>query len=469
MLASVFQYLHSRVMAHRNGKRLWLQGVRPNVAGFVVGAKYRVVELGSTIELIVDPNGDRTVSRKKTLPGVYVPVMDIRLTSSEFDVDDRIRIVFCNGRITVAHHHEARAKKDRERRFINAIASGQIREGSLCTGGGISAAATHQATRDAGIEPTLAYVVDESMKYLQIAGSNNYAITDETQFFVSRLEEVETQFIEPVDLLSFSLPCAGFSRAGAARHKLSPEEHSSAPSLFGLRNFIKASNPAVLWSENVTTAQNSPLYILLKAELTRLGYRISEDVTSNEKTGSLECRPRYWFLAVSDGLDPALDAQVFDYALLKKHNQIGSIRSAEADQDESLWSQNSYLKAKQLADEAAGKGFAKRQLLSGSEPNIGTIGRFYSKKRSTEPFWVRDDGAERLLTVEEHCAVKQVPPVLVRDVCSTIAHEILGQGIDYMQCYIPILRLFENAKRIYGQWLSKQPPTANHKLEFISF
>lgn len=453
MLNSFIQYAHSKIMSHRNGKRLWIQGARPDVAGFVVGAKYDVVDLGDSIKLVVKPNGKFTVSRKAVADNKFVPILDVRLSdSSNFSVDDRIRIVFSSGTITVTIHHEAQAKLEREKRFISNIQSGALKKGSLCTGGGVSAAATAQAVTDAGVNAELSYVVDESLKYLSIAGANNFAITDETAFFASKLEEVEPAFIERklVDLLSFSLPCAGLSRSGAAKHKLSPEEHGSSTSIFGLMNFIRCSNPAVLWSENVVEAMNSPLYTVLKAELLRRGYRITEDVTSNEKTGSLEARSRYWFLAVSDGLDPMIDADVFDYYLSPKHASLNEIRDEEADADESQWAQNEYLKIKQVRDAAAGKGFAKRQLLSGEESKVGCIGRHYNKRRSTEPMWVRDDGSERLLSLKEHCAVKQVPFSLVEGVCNTIGHEILGQGIDYMQCYMPILRFMKNVVKRYA-------------------
>jgi DNA (cytosine-5)-methyltransferase 1 len=451
MFQKFTQYLHSKIMAHRGGKRIWIQGAKPEMAGFVVGAKYVVVNKdNNTIELHLDPNGNRTVSRK-AVANTFMPVMDVRITDEHFSVDDRIRAVFYSGKIVITLHHEDAARAEREKRFVNNLQNGALLEASLCTGGGISAAATHQAIHDAGASSKLAFVVDAELKYLSIAGANNFAIDDETVFFCGNMEEIDRNLIgnRPVDVLSFSLPCAGLSRSGAAKHKLSPEEHGSSTSLFGLYNFINGTNPAVLWSENVKEAQNSPLYTVLKAELIRRGYRITEDVTSNEKTGALECRDRYWFMAVSEGLDKSLDADVFNYQLQKQHPDLNSIRDLKADAEESRWSENLYLHEKAIRDEEAGKGF-ERQLITGPEPKVGTIGRFYAKKRSTEPFWVRSDGKERLMSLKEHAAVKGIPFSLVNGVCDTTGHEILGQSIDFMQCYMPIRRLFEKAMAFYN-------------------
>lgn len=49
--------------------------------------------------------------------------------------------------------------------------------------------------------------------------------------------------------------------------------------------------------------------------------------------------------------------------------------------------------------------------------------------RSTEPFWKREDGLERLLTVAEHARVKLIPESLVSGLSDTIAHQGLGQSV----------------------------------------
>lgn len=65
--------------------------------------------------------------------------------------------------------------------------------------------------------------------------------------------------------------------------------------------------------------------------------------------------------------------------------------------------------------------------------SCGTIGRFYAKCRSTEPFIVnkKDPGLSRILTPREHCRVKGIPQEVIEGLADTTAHEILGQSVIY--------------------------------------
>lgn len=98
--------------------------------------------------------------------------------------------------------------------------------------------------------------------------------------------------------------------------------------------------------------------------------------------------------------------------------------------DDPMWKPYSYLAEKEKRDIEAGKGF-RRQLLTPDAPEIGTIGRGYSKARSTEPFILhpQDDQLSRLLTVAEHARAKTIPHHLVQGESATRAHEVLGQSV----------------------------------------
>ncbi len=197
-------------------------------------------------------------------------------------------------------------------------------------------------------------MVDAELRYLQSGYANNYAITDETTALIGRAEEIETTFFEPVDILSFSMPCSGFSRAGKAKHGQNPEAHTGAAALFGTMNAIRAANPAVLISENVVEAQYSPAYVLLKAELIRLGYEVFERIMDASDTGSIENRKRYWFIALSKGLAPGFTFDMIHSGASARQQQIAEI--LESDIPESAWSENNYLKDKAQRDAADGKG-----------------------------------------------------------------------------------------------------------------
>lgn len=429
------QVSYQTIGKSKDRPRLWIEGVKLNAAGFTRGAKYSVRFEDQKMFLELDPSGGRKVSGK-TRHNREIPILDIALRELEdhFDQGARVRVVFTQGRIAVSLHHETVAQVDREDRFKAAMETGTLTEASMFTGGGISTHAIHRAIEDHGHKSKLAWVVDSELKYLQSGYANNYAINDDTTALIGRAEEIETGFFQKVDILSFSMPCSGFSKSGRSKHGQAPEEHEGAAALFGTMNAIRAANPAVLISENVAEAMHSPAYVLLKTELRRLGYEVFERIMNAEDTGSIENRKRYWAIAISKGL-----AEGFNFDMLHPEAQAPKKRLMDIFDEEvpeTSWAENTYLRDKAERDAAAGKGFAKRQLLTGEETSCGTIGRHYMKRRSTEPFIVREDGMERLLSPTEHARVKSVPEELIDGVAATTAHEILGQSIDWRQAYV---------------------------------
>lgn len=440
------QYSYTKIKSHRNGARLWLEGVKLGCAGFYRGAKYDRTVDGEVIILKLNPKGKYKVSGRQR-NGKDIPILDIALGQNETYTDGtRLRAVFSEGQITVTVHHEEKSKTQREERFRKAIVEGKLTHASACTGGGISTAAIHEAILQNHIRSKTAWVVDCELKYLQSAYAQNFAIDDDTVCYEAKLEELEPHLLTQVDIFSFSLPCAGLSKSGTSKHKLTPEQHESSTSLFGIYNSIKSANAAILMSENVTEAQGSPMYVLLIQELTRLGYKVYERVQDNSKTGTFENRKRYWFVAVSEGLVGDVDFNtIFDFQMQREYANVNALLDEKV--DDSVWSENTYLKAKAVRDAEAGKGFANRQLLTGEEERIGTIGRFYHKRRSTEPFITRADGKERLLSIFEHARAKSVPVALIENCNMTHGHEILGQGIDYRQAFAPMFRLIQLFKQ----------------------
>ncbi len=435
------QISYTHIKEHRNGSRLWIEGAKLLTAGFARGQRYNRHINGQKIDLMLHPEGDYVVSGRER-NGVQIPIIDLSLGkfSRELPPGTRVRAIFQNGQINITIHHEEDAKTRREDRLKQNVERGELLEASACTGGGISTMAVHQALHDSGIKNSaVAWVVDCELKYLQSAYEHVYAINDNTVFFEAKLEELETQFLTEVDVFSFSLPCSGFSKSGTSKHGLSSEEHDGGTSVFGIMNIIRAANPAIILSENVPEAKDSSIYTLIKQELKRRGYSLVEAVLNGEDTGSFENRTRYWFMAYSQGLPSDVFESAFELIPQRTYQHLYELMDAEV--PESMWADNQYLKDKQVRDAAAGKGFATRQLLKGHETKIGTIGRHYNKRRSTEPFIVNDSGQERLLTLAEHARCKSIPESLVARCNATTGHEILGQSIDYLQAYLPIKKV----------------------------
>jgi len=445
---NILQALFTAAADGRRGPKIWIEGSKLAAAGGHCGAPYSLITkrdisgadksisiIFGLFDFIADDFGTagqvtiqkRHVSKAKR-SGKDRPIIEIhnQQLAEIFPVGTRLKVVFQVGRITITEHHESRSKAEREQSFKDNIARGSITEASMFTGGAISTDAIHSAINASGVNSKLQWICEIEYKYIEAAGQNCLAVDNDTAFLVGAVEEIEREYYTQVDLLSFSMPCAGFSNAGKAKHKQSAEQHSGT-ALFGVVNAIQSANPAVLISENVVAAKDSPIYALLRAELERLGYRVFEQVLNQSHTGTIEQRCRYWLVAISEGIAP----EAFQIPADKINTAtVASILDLEVDPN--LWADNDYLKSKAESDAAAGKGF-KRQLLNGAETAIGTIGRFYNKKRSTEPFLIRDDGMERLLTPAEHARVKSIPVHLIADLPKTTAHEILGQSVDYLQ------------------------------------
>ena len=446
------QVTYTALKDHKNAKRLWLEGLRLADSGFSPKSEYTVTyDFDSNkIELIVaeECKGTHVVAgRKRRGSDAIDPIIDLcnKDLINVFGGAIRVRAVFQEGRITITLHHEDRDRMVRELRTRENIDAGVIKGGTLCAGIGVATHAAHEGFKASGLKSSVEWIVDCEGRYLQVAVDNNPAVTSDTRLFEAKLEEIEGELLGFVDYMQVSLPCTGHSKSGKSKNKIkNAEEHSeAATSVFGLLNILKAVNPSIVISENVVEAQGSATYTLLLQELKRRGYIVHEKILGRKDAGTLEDRNRYWFVAVSAGLAEFDLNDLPQFA--PQHEKMGDIME-DISEDDKMWSQNQYLKDKSVRDLAAGKGFAKRQLITAETLKVGTIGRHYMKRRSTEPFFVRADGMERLLTVKEHAAVKGIPFKLVAGCLPTVAHEGLGQSILHSHAVLLTNRLGDRLK-----------------------
>jgi DNA (cytosine-5)-methyltransferase 1 len=430
------QHTYTRVSEQRGTKRLWLQGLRLAACGFERGARYRVdfdLDRGR-LDLVLDPAGNRVVSGRRTARDGHEPIVDlcnadvVRLVGTAVHV----RADFAHGRITFSVSHVERAIRAREQRLRRELADGCVSEGTLCAGIGMATAALHEGLARGGVRGQVRWIVDRERRYLQAADDNNAVVEASTTLFEASLEELEPELLDPVSILQVSLPCTGHSPAGKAKNRIEhAEAHATdATAMLGFMRVVEAIQPSVIVSENVIPARSSATFLLIRARLQQLGYVIHEIELGPEQSGAFECRRRWWFVAVSRGLD-RLDLRTIR-AFPRRYASLGALLDP-VDDASPAWSDNGYLKDKQRRDAAAGKGFAARQLVTAEAPSIGTAGRAYQKRRSTEPFLTRADGRERLLTPAELARAHGAPESLIAGIVDAVAYEGLGQGIDWYQ------------------------------------
>jgi DNA (cytosine-5)-methyltransferase 1 len=199
--------------------------------------------------------------------------------------------------------------------------------------------------------------------------------------------------------------------------------------------------------ENVPQYQTTASMTVIRSVLSSIGYDVHETILDGYAMGSLERRNRLCMLAVSKGIEVDLEALE---PVRQRETLIAEVLEPfQAVQDR--FKPYSYLADKEARDLAAGKGF-RRQLLDGSEGSLGTIGRGYSKARSTEPFLRHpdDSGQSRLLTKAEHARVKTVPEMLVQGLSETVSHELLGQGVVHC-AFRAVGRLIGNCLHSIGE------------------
>lgn len=426
------QVSYTTVSEHRGNARVWLEGLRLNDAGFRKGATYTVtLDPGRrTITLALAEHGDRAVSGRTRPNGKTTPIIDVASEDLSALVQQgmRLQVVVRPGLIQFTLAPREAAKLEREARTRNEVQRGYLTEGTLCAGGGIATLAVAQGVEQGGLRSRVDFIVDRERRYLEVAHENNPAIKRHTQIFEASLEELAPELLPKTSLMQISLPCTGHSLSGKAKRGLAvAEEHpTDALAVYGSMRLIDAVQPSVVISENVTQAATSASYALMRAYFQEAGYKVFETTMDHTDAGAIEARKRWWMLAISEGLAKGFTLDDLP-KLAKRHATLGEVLEPIAD-DDPMWSRNAYLDVKAERDAAAGKGF-KRQFVGPESETVGTVGRGYYKRRSTEPFVKREDGMERLLTPVEHARVKGIPEGIVRDAGNIVGHEVLGQSI----------------------------------------
>ncbi|WP_413694476.1 DNA cytosine methyltransferase [Psychromonas sp. KJ10-2] len=158
------------------------------------------------------------------------------------------------------------------------------------------------------------------------------------------------------------------------------EEHATdATAILGLIRIIDASEPSILYSENVTQARDSATYILLKAMLKVCGYSITESSEAELDSGfthSIENRKRWWFIAVSNGLK---NANLLNFPKFKEqHNQLSDILD-EVPNTSNSWRDTETKKQRSEKNKLNGKNFGFN-VVNEHATKIGVCGKRVSKR-----------------------------------------------------------------------------------------
>jgi len=432
-LNGIRQIAYLKLGEKRGNRRLWIEGGRLEKAGFEPGVRYRITHdiESNTLTILIDEQGERKVSRRKR-GDRPIPIIDINnstLNALFNQSVERVCALITEQTIIIAIHPDDEAAAERYARLVAKLNNREpLAIGSVSHGAGIMDHALHTGMEKGGVPARLAYAIEIEHKYLEASLANN-EIWDERSIPVhAPMEEVDPQLLPRIDVYVGGIPCTGASRSGKAKNRLKhAEEHESAGALFlAFLEIMKKGNPSVVVLENVPDYANTASMAVIRAVLEHLKYDVHETVLDGNEMGALESRKRFCMVAVTRGVDFSWDNL---RPVRRKEERLGEVLEAIED-DDGMWRTYAYLDAKAKRDRKAGKGF-KQQIVTPESESVGTIGRGYSKARSTEPFLAHPTNPElkRLLTPKEHARVKTVPEHLIEGLSNTVAHEVLGQSV----------------------------------------
>ncbi|MDH0477387.1 DNA cytosine methyltransferase [Aeromonas caviae] len=421
--------------------RVWCEGRKLAREGIEVGMKYQLNFNQETGQVKVNfghdlPSANGTVSRRKVRGTVdeYLPLIDMNDQEflKLFDTSDAIRIAIRGLKMTITAQTCVTDADERADALHTKLMNGKpLTVCSLFHGGGVLDNAIHSGLARAGVKSYVKVAVELESKYLESSLKNNPDMfKDDSVLFEGSIEHFNPRNGTKVDLLIAGIPCTGASLSGRAKNKLAhAEEHEGAGALFYyFLNAVVALNPAVCVIENVEPYANTASMAVIRSVLSSRGYTLEETILDASDFGCLEKRRRLCVVAhtgnsmIGDVLTNLVSTSV-------RPANVGEILE-NIPGDDPRWKSFDYLVEKEIADKAAGKGFA-RQLITRESESYGTIGRLYAKCRSTEPFLQHDTdpALSRLLTPVEHARGKGVPVSLIDGLSDTTAHEILGQGV----------------------------------------
>lgn len=427
-----------RLGDHRGAPRLYLDCGALARAGFHPGKSKAVVADAESCRILIrlDDAGSRRVSRKRR-GGSENPVIDLNNTEILACLDDfhQVRVIVLAGAIHVLAPASERKARERLQRLRGRIASGEpLRCASIAFGAGITSWALHRGLAEAGVSTNLTMANELQSEFLEIAAAHNPVCLMGTSLIGAPMQEAVLDEwlvgrVGNVELLEAGIPCSGASRAGISKRGLAKmEDHPLVGHLVAsVIQWIAALQPAVFIAENVTGYKVTASAAILRGWLVDAGYVVHEVELDAHDFGSLECRVRWFLVAVPREVNLDLSMLVPETTT---HLSLGQVLE-DVPPDDPRYRRVEHLKSKAARDRARGNGF-KMQLIDASSTRVPTLRKGYHKGGSTDPRvrHPRDPDLSRLLTAKEHARIKGLDPRLLGHSSDTVGHKICGQSVD---------------------------------------
>lgn len=422
---------------NRGAPRIFLDGLQAARAGFSPGDRFDIDVEADRLTLTVRKDGSRTVSRRVRPDGDQA-VIDInsRELLALFDGMSAVRVVVNADRVYLLPLASEIHKKARLARITQKLHDGTpLVTGSLSHGGGILTHAIHAGLQEAGMAASLAFANEIREDLIAQAATHNDAWTPDTQILNLPMQELAQdewlmKTLPQLDILEMGLPCSGASRAGKSKRGLTMmEDHPEVGHLVvAALMILNRTQPVYVVLENVPEYADSASAQILRHQLRDMGYDTCEAILSGQDFGCLENRVRWCLVAHTVGTTFSFDQIQPTVTVVR---QLGEFLDP-VPLDDPSWREVQYLKDKAVRDRANGKGFSM-QMISATSTKVPTLRKGYAKGGSTDPRVQHPENPKlsRLLTAAEHARIKGVSPKQIKGFSETLAHETLGQGIDY--------------------------------------
>lgn len=430
---------------HRGSPRLWLQGMKAEIAGFLPGMRFNIRKDPAKHTLVLELNqfGDRIVSRKVQGEKV-IPIIDINSSEalSVFEGFNSLRITIDDTVIKLQPMAVEIAKKERIARLKAKLEAGEpIAVGSIAHGGGVLSHAIHTGLQDGGLKARLAFANEIRPELLEHAYAHNNAWDAKTIPLIAPMQELafdpETvNSLPKVEILEGGIPCSGASLSGRARNGAGhAESHPEVGHLIvPFLAIIAKVQPLAILLENVKPWQNSASMCILRNTLRDFGYTVHETILHAGEWNELESRSRLGVVAVTEGLDLDLSQISRPAPLVRTLAEVLD----QVPEDDPNWDEMAYLKHKQEMDAEKGRQGRKgtnfkMQIVTADSTSCPVITKGYSKRRSTDPKLAHPSNPNllRQFTVAEHARIKGIPEWLVKMLGVTLGHELIGQSVCY--------------------------------------
>lgn len=456
-------YQVAKIGLNKGALRVWLQGQRLERAGFKPATQFTVEKQGEGLIIRAAIAGNRAVTGTEKA-GKIVPIIDLNSRILDvFEGLENVKVIYQPHLIQILPVASEARTKERKERLEKKLAAGEpLKMASLAHGIGVMDDALATGMHSAGLDTALAVCNELRDELVEHGLTIGREITTDTITLTGSMTEFGFDpallaSLGKVDILSAGISCKGASVAGRAKNKHEhPEAHPEAGHLvLAFISILSFLNPSVVVLENVESYANTASMCLIRNQLAEFGYNLHETVLNGEDFDAFERRKRFVMVAVTKGMDFSFDA--LEYPAVRTDKKLAEILDDVPDGDAS-WSAMEGLKAKEIRDKEAGKGFAM-QIFTGESDHIKTLTAGIAKVRSTDPKIQHPNNADllRIPTLNEHAKAKGVPLDMIAGVTSkTLGHIMLGQSVIYPK-FVAVGRAIAATLQ---QWICQQQAQA---------